>query len=147
MLGISWIAKRSIQLTNEQELEVETALMVFVHWANYCSCGWWEDKVRMWGQQPQKLLRLKRINNFEINIIRKVQLQPIKSAHKENIYMCFTLLKLANVGGIGPDSWFSSTWILFKLDRLPSSSGKEPVNWFPLKSLKTEIGNKNFIKI
>lgn len=67
--------------------------------------------------------------------------ENLESANKENIYMCLILLKLANDRGIGPDIWFSSTCILFKLDKLPSSSGKEPFIWFPLRSLKTKKGN------
>lgn len=56
-------------------------------------------------------------------------------------YRCFSLLKLAKDGGIGPDIWFSSNCILSKLDSLLSSSGKDPINLLPLRSLKHEKAN------
>jgi hypothetical protein len=45
---------------------------------------------------------------------------------------------IPNDVGITPDMWFWSICILFKFGRLPSSSGKEPVNWFPFRSLETQ---------
>ena len=51
-------------------------------------------------------------------------------------YICLTRTILANDFGIGPESWFSSTWNRSSFVRYPSSGGKEPESLFPFKSLQ-----------
>ena len=51
------------------------------------------------------------------------------------IYKCFVLFNFENETGIGPDMWFWSICIRFKLGRFPISSGMEPVRLFPFTSL------------
>jgi hypothetical protein len=59
------------------------------------------------------------------------------SIRKKNTHKCFKLFKFENDIGIGPDMRVSSICILFKFEREPSSSGKGPDSWFPVKALKT----------
>lgn len=56
-------------------------------------------------------------------------------SNQMNTHICLILFKLANDFGISPDISFWSIWNLLRFDRLPSSSAKDPVNWFPFKSL------------
>lgn len=54
---------------------------------------------------------------------------------QKRAYKCFVAFKFAKDLGISPDIWFWSICILSKCRRLPRSSGNEPDNWFPFRSL------------
>lgn len=56
---------------------------------------------------------------------------------------------LAKDLGRVPDRLFSSSWSLSRFTRKPSSSGIEPENWFPFKSLNhgTRLVTPNHIKV